>query len=81
MSVASPSTGKLPLPPARAPVLPGILPPVSAEPYVRPCLRPPDNRNAAAAGTKGRYFFQREPFRVRRKDFWPLNYSRKVLED
>uniref|UniRef100_A0A7S0RP26 Tyrosine specific protein phosphatases domain-containing protein n=1 Tax=Pyramimonas obovata TaxID=1411642 RepID=A0A7S0RP26_9CHLO len=37
--------------------------------------------NSSPPGTKGRYLFQREPFRVRRKDFWPLAYSRKVLED
>jgi hypothetical protein len=31
-----------------------------------------------AAGTKGRYLPNEEPFRIRRKGFWPLDQSRKV---
>jgi hypothetical protein len=29
-------------------------------------------------GTKGRYLANEEPFRIRRKGFWPLDQSRKV---
>mmetsp|Transcript_29727 Transcript_29727/g.57159 ORF Transcript_29727/g.57159 Transcript_29727/m.57159 type:complete len:723 (-) Transcript_29727:314-2482(-) len=32
-------------------------------------------------GSKGKYLFAQEPFRVRRKGFWPLAYARKVLTD
>jgi hypothetical protein len=36
---------------------------------------------ALPPGAKAKHLFHREPFRVRRKDFWPLSYSRRVLED
>jgi hypothetical protein len=33
---------------------------------------------AMPPGTKGRYLANEEPFRIRRKGFWPLDQSRKV---